>query len=193
MMGSGKSAVGDALARRMGTYSFLDTDAILERATGTTVRRMFEAEGEDAFRDAEAIVLDSVHARARCVVGTQRGRAVYFTVPLRTLALVLALGNTARAPTELGIPPFQAVPVVHATVPDVGSHVDWACTTAADCQAASSASTPQPCRSVNTDRHESDMMSPFSRIRNDACNRDPQRIDRHPKCRRTATPDRPLE
>jgi hypothetical protein len=50
------------------------------------------------------------------------------TVPLRTLGLVLAVGNTANAPLELGIEPLlQAVPVVQGTVPDVGSHVDWAC------------------------------------------------------------------
>jgi shikimate kinase len=73
MMGSGKSAVGDAIARRMGTYNFLDTDAILERATGMSVPRIFEEEGEEAFRDAEAQVLDSVHAHVRCVISTGGG------------------------------------------------------------------------------------------------------------------------
>ena len=73
MMGSGKSAVGDALARRMGTYNFLDTDVILERAVGMSIPEIFEKEGEDAFRDAEAQVLDSVHAHVRCVIGTGGG------------------------------------------------------------------------------------------------------------------------
>ncbi|KAL7548300.1 hypothetical protein ACHAWF_011588 [Thalassiosira exigua] len=73
MMGSGKSAVGDALARRMGTYNFLDTDAILERATGMTIPQIFEGEGEEAFREAEAQVLDSVHAHVRCVISTGGG------------------------------------------------------------------------------------------------------------------------
>lgn len=73
MMGSGKSAVGDALARRMGTYNFLDTDTIIERATGTTIPQIFEDEGEEAFRDAEAQVLDSVHAHVRCVISTGGG------------------------------------------------------------------------------------------------------------------------
>ena len=73
MMGSGKSAVGDALARRMGTYNFLDTDVILERATGMSIPQIFEDEGEAAFRDVEAQVLDSVHAHVRCVISTGGG------------------------------------------------------------------------------------------------------------------------
>ena len=76
MMGSGKSAVGDALARRMGTYNFLDTDVILERATGMSIPQIFKEEGEDAFRDAEAQVLDSVHAHVRCVISTGGGLVV---------------------------------------------------------------------------------------------------------------------
>jgi hypothetical protein len=51
------------------------------------------------------------------------------TVLLSTLAPTAAVGNTARAPLEFGIEPLlHAVPVVHGTVPDVGSHVDWATT-----------------------------------------------------------------
>lgn len=73
MMGSGKSAVGDAIARRMGTYNFLDTDAIIERATGMSIPAIFESEGEGAFRDAEAQVLDTAHAHVRCVISTGGG------------------------------------------------------------------------------------------------------------------------
>lgn len=73
MMGSGKSAVGDVVARRMGTYNFLDTDEIIERATQMTIPEIFEAEGEDGFRSAEAQVLDSVHAYVRCVISTGGG------------------------------------------------------------------------------------------------------------------------
>ena len=72
-MGSGKSAVGDALARRMGTYNFLDTDTILERVTGMSIPQIFDSEGECAFRDAEAQVLDTVHAHVRCVISTGGG------------------------------------------------------------------------------------------------------------------------
>lgn len=73
MMGSGKSAVGDIVARRMGTYNFLDTDTIIEQATKMSIPDIFEAEGEDGFRDVEAQVLDTVHAYVRCVVSTGGG------------------------------------------------------------------------------------------------------------------------
>jgi len=73
MMGSGKTAVGDIVARRMGTYNFLDTDAIIESATGLTIPEIFESEGEEEFRNIEVQVLDSVHAHVRCVVSTGGG------------------------------------------------------------------------------------------------------------------------
>ena len=73
MMGSGKSSVGNVLAKRMGTYSFLDTDGIIENVTGMTIPAIFEAEGEEGFRSVEGQVLDSVHAYVRCVVSTGGG------------------------------------------------------------------------------------------------------------------------
>jgi len=73
MMGSGKSAVGDIVARRMGKYNFLDTDKIIEKATGMTIPEIFEKGGEDEFRDIETQVLDSVHAYVRCVISTGGG------------------------------------------------------------------------------------------------------------------------
>lgn len=83
MMGSGKTAVGDIVARRMGSYNFLDTDQIIERATKMTIPKIFEAEGEDGFRKVESQVLDSVHSHVRCVVSTGGG-------------LVLRLENWAK-------------------------------------------------------------------------------------------------
>jgi len=57
----------------IGTYNFLDTDNIIESATGLTIPDIFEAEGEEEFRNIEAQVLDSVHAHVRCVVATGGG------------------------------------------------------------------------------------------------------------------------
>mmetsp|Transcript_21112 Transcript_21112/g.33979 ORF Transcript_21112/g.33979 Transcript_21112/m.33979 type:complete len:291 (+) Transcript_21112:74-946(+) len=73
MMGTGKSSVGDKVARRMGTYNFLDTDDIIEKATGMTIPEIFESEGEDGFRKVESQVLDSVHSYVRCVISTGGG------------------------------------------------------------------------------------------------------------------------
>lgn len=57
----------------MATYNFLDMDGIIERAAGMSIPQIFENEGEEAFRDAEAQVLDSVHAHIRCVISTGGG------------------------------------------------------------------------------------------------------------------------
>ncbi len=58
-MGTGKSAVGRALARRLGARH-LDTDAEIEREAGRTIPEIFAAEGEAAFRAREAALLTSL-------------------------------------------------------------------------------------------------------------------------------------
>lgn len=57
----------------MGTYNFLDTDAIIERAAGMTIPEIFKEEGEEGFRKVESQILDSVHSYVRCVVSTGGG------------------------------------------------------------------------------------------------------------------------
>ena len=57
----------------MGTYNFLDTDEIIERAAGITIPEIFKAEGEEGFRTAESQVLDYVHPYVRCVISTGGG------------------------------------------------------------------------------------------------------------------------
>jgi shikimate kinase len=57
----------------MGTYNFLDTDVIIEKAVGRSIPEIFEEEGEEGFRKVEGQVLDSVHAHVRCVVSTGGG------------------------------------------------------------------------------------------------------------------------
>ncbi|MEY4371246.1 MAG: shikimate kinase [Actinomycetota bacterium] len=56
LTGSGKTTVGRLAADRLGR-PFLDTDAVIEARTGRTVREIFAADGEPAFRDLEAAVL----------------------------------------------------------------------------------------------------------------------------------------
>jgi shikimate kinase len=57
----------------MGSYTFLDTDEIIEKAVGMTIPEIFAAEGEESFREIEAQVLDSVHPYVRCVISTGGG------------------------------------------------------------------------------------------------------------------------
>jgi shikimate kinase len=57
----------------MGTYTFLDTDEIIEKATNMTIPDIFKLEGEDAFRDVEGQVLDAVYTYVRCVISCGGG------------------------------------------------------------------------------------------------------------------------
>lgn len=56
MPGGGKSTVGRHLARRLDSV-FVDTDTVLERRIGSSIRDFFDREGEDRFRDIESEVL----------------------------------------------------------------------------------------------------------------------------------------
>ena len=56
MMGSGKSAIGTALARRLGV-PFLDSDAEIEAAANMSIAEIFDAYDEAFFRKKEAQVI----------------------------------------------------------------------------------------------------------------------------------------
>jgi len=63
-MGSGKSAVGRDLAKKLG-WQFFDTDKLIEQEAGLTIAQIFEARGEPAFRRIEAsVVLASLDSTA---------------------------------------------------------------------------------------------------------------------------------
>lgn len=70
--GGGKSTVGRHLARRLGA-DFVDTDAVIERRLGCTIREFFDREGESAFRDEEEQVLAELVAQHRGVMATGGG------------------------------------------------------------------------------------------------------------------------
>jgi len=74
--GSGKSTVGRQLARRL-KVGFVDSDQVLERRLGCSIREFFEREGEERFRDLEQRVLDELtHAadsHESCVLSTGGG------------------------------------------------------------------------------------------------------------------------
>lgn len=71
-MGSGKTAVGRQLARRLG-YRFLDSDAEIEARTGVDIPFIFEKEGEEGFRARERDVIDELSRRPGIVLGTGGG------------------------------------------------------------------------------------------------------------------------
>ena len=72
MPGSGKSTVGRHVARQIG-LPFVDTDQVIERRIGCSIRDYFETQGEPAFRDVEQAVIDEVTQLDGHVVATGGG------------------------------------------------------------------------------------------------------------------------
>lgn len=75
MMGTGKTAVGRAVAARLGR-PFVDTDALVAERAGRSVRAIFTDDGEDAFRALEAEALAAALASPRPAVIAAGGGAV---------------------------------------------------------------------------------------------------------------------
>jgi shikimate kinase len=72
MMGSGKTAVGTALARRLGV-AFVDQDEEIEKAANRTIAEIFRENGEPFFRDKETRVLARLMEGPPCVLSTGGG------------------------------------------------------------------------------------------------------------------------
>jgi shikimate kinase len=70
--GSGKSTVGRQLARRL-QVPFFDSDHVIEQQIGCSIRKYFEQEGEAAFRDVEAAVIDQLTNEPSGVLSTGGG------------------------------------------------------------------------------------------------------------------------
>lgn len=97
-MGSGKSTVGRALARRLRT-GHVDTDTLVEQAEGRSIAEIFETDGEGRFRELESAALDSA-LRLPGVVSTGGGIVVLDANRARlqaSPALVVWLDGTVDA------------------------------------------------------------------------------------------------
>ena len=70
--GSGKSTVGRQLSRRL-QLPFFDSDQVIERQIGCSIREYFEREGEDRFRDVEESVIDELTQSPNGVLSTGGG------------------------------------------------------------------------------------------------------------------------
>lgn len=80
MMGSGKTAIGKALATRL-DVPFLDSDAAIEEAASVSIAEIFERDGEPFFRKREAEVIDRLLAGTPCILST--GGGAYLTDSVR--------------------------------------------------------------------------------------------------------------
>lgn len=72
MSGSGKSTVGEIVARRLG-WKFVDMDDLIEAEQGRTIPDIFAQEGEAYFREQEAIFLDKSLRDTNLVLSTGGG------------------------------------------------------------------------------------------------------------------------
>jgi len=98
-MGSGKSAIGRALAIAMG-MQFIDTDHLIEDRCGADIPWIFDIEGEQGFRKRETAVLEEISTTSNSVIATgggvvmspenhillkKAGKVVYLNAPVDVL------------------------------------------------------------------------------------------------------------
>ncbi len=71
-MGSGKTSIGQRLARELG-LEFRDCDHELEERTGASINLIFDVEGEEGFRNRETAMLEELTGRQGLVLATGGG------------------------------------------------------------------------------------------------------------------------
>ena len=71
MPGSGKSTVGKRI--KLDGYTFVDTDAEIERRCGCSIRELIETRGEQYFRDLESEVIRDVSSESCRIISTGGG------------------------------------------------------------------------------------------------------------------------
>jgi shikimate kinase len=123
MMAVGKSTTGRAVAQRLGAR-FVDTDEVIEAATGMTPRELWQKGGEEAYRPREREAVRRALAEpAPIVLATPGGVAVddvmasYLAPPTVTTVylraslatLVERVGDTPRHRPLLGSDPRAAL------------------------------------------------------------------------------------
>jgi shikimate kinase len=116
MMGSGKTAVGAALATRLGR-ELVDTDAEVVARTGCSIAQLWGERGEAAFRAMEAMAVQRAARGAPSVVATgggvvldvanteamrQTGRVVWLTATPETSWHRVGDGEGRPLLTEVG-------------------------------------------------------------------------------------------
>lgn len=72
LMGSGKTTIGRALAKKL-NMRFVDADQEIEARTGASIPLIFEIEGEASFRQREADVIRDLSAQQGIVLATGGG------------------------------------------------------------------------------------------------------------------------
>lgn len=113
-MGTGKTAVGQAMARTL-HYSFFDSDREIEAREGRSVQKIFESEGEPFFRKLEKETIARLSRNPKTVLSVgggaildpdtfglliQEGKVVLLTATVDEIAK--RLGNENERPLLAG-------------------------------------------------------------------------------------------
>lgn len=69
---SGKTAVGERLARELGRR-FVDTDALIEKRAGSTIEELVLGHGWECFRDIERQVIQEISTGRNLIIATGGG------------------------------------------------------------------------------------------------------------------------
>lgn len=101
LMGSGKTTIGQLLAKRL-HLAFVDSDHELEQRTGVSVATIFEIEGEPAFRAREEALIDELSQRESIIMGTGGGAilSLQTRLVLQARGTVVYLHSTAETSYE---------------------------------------------------------------------------------------------
>ena len=98
LMGAGKTSIGRRLAQRL-ALPFIDADAEIETAAGTTIESIFESHGETAFRDGERRVIARLLEGPVHVLAT--GGGAFMDAATRALVRERAISLWLRADIEM--------------------------------------------------------------------------------------------
>lgn len=71
-MGTGKTSVGKAIAKKLG-FEFVDVDEVIEKTTGMDIAEIFSRFGESRFRDIEAETIKLITQKKGQVIATGGG------------------------------------------------------------------------------------------------------------------------
>ena len=75
MMGSGKSAIGKILANKL-DYNFIDVDKMIEIDAKKTIKKIFEEDGEEYFRDLEEKLTINILRRKKTIISLGGGAII---------------------------------------------------------------------------------------------------------------------
>lgn len=132
-MGSGKSTLGDAFAKKMG-YRFLDTDEIAEFMIEMPITNFFSEGREPEFRQLEYDILMDLSQYTRVVVATgggivmknenwgmlRHGIVVYIDMPIEDIhqRLLFDPSQIAKRPLLQGVDPLETLRKLNAVRQD---------------------------------------------------------------------------